>query len=81
MIAAYRTVNAAVCAKCNRLHDSLGQGPVARRSTETSNGDEPPTLIWEALHPSCADRYQKKGSKIGSHSWGRSEYHSPSLFL
>lgn len=55
MIAAYKTVNGTSCAKCGSIVDKHMMVPSARRTTPSTNTEETPEMIWQALHESCLE--------------------------
>ncbi|KAF2678383.1 hypothetical protein K458DRAFT_317242 [Lentithecium fluviatile CBS 122367] len=55
MIAAYKNVKSADCAKCGKVYDTDLYRPWARRGKHIDAVDEKAEIVWQALHESCLD--------------------------
>jgi hypothetical protein len=53
MIAAYKTVKGASCAKCGKLLDNATLVPTARRSKQVIGANDSSEIVWEAFHEGC----------------------------
>jgi hypothetical protein len=53
MIAAYKTVKGASCAKCGNMLDNVPLTPTARRSRQALAANATSETLWEAFHEGC----------------------------